>query len=124
MSLPYNRKNLSLARVMRRGMTPQERRLWYCFLSGYPVKFRRQAPVDRYIVDFYCHTAGLVIELDGEQHYSAEGERKDRARTEELKEYGLTVLRFSNYEIANNFDGVCRDIENEVERLLKARHSP
>ena len=124
MSLPHNRKNLSLARALRRGMTSRERRLWYCFLSRYPIKFRRQEPIDQYIVDFYCHSAGLVIELDGDQHYSAEGEKKDSSRTEKLEEYGLTVLRFSNYRIDDNFDGVCREIEYTIERLMEEKCSP
>lgn len=119
MSLPYDRKNVPISRILRRNMTKEERHLWYCFLSRYPIRFQRQVPIDRYIVDFYCHAARLAIELDGEQHYSTEGERRDGARTKILEEYGLTVLRFSNYQVNKNFDGVCAEIEETLERLTR-----
>ena len=95
-------------------MTPQEKRLWYDFLSKYPVRFQRQKVVDNFIADFYCHSAKLVIELDGSQHYLPENRQKDEFRTEILGGYGLRVIRFLNRDIDKNFEGVCRYIDLQV----------
>ena len=95
-------------------MTKEERHLWYDFLSSYPVRFKRQQIVGRYIVDFYCPQARLVIELDGSQHYEGDGPEKDAHRTAELEKQGLTVLRFLNYDIQTNFSGVCLTIDATV----------
>ena len=100
----------SVARELRKNMTPQEQRLWYRFLWRHPVKFRRQAVIGRFIADFYSPAAKLVIELDGSQHYSPDGIEHDRERTAYLKEYGLTVLRFSNREVDVEFSAVCERI--------------
>lgn len=92
-------------------MTPQERRLWYCFLKTYPCKFYRQRIIDRYIVDFYCAEARLVVELDGSQHYSKEGMEYDAKRTEVLEMKGLKVLRFTNSDIDLHFQQSCETID-------------
>ena len=73
MSLPYQRKLIPRAKELRRDMTPQERHLWYDFLKDYPVRFQRQKAIDSFIIDFYCASAKLMIELDGSQHFSAQG---------------------------------------------------
>lgn len=65
-------------------MTRQERHLWYDFLQDYPVKIYKQKVIDNFIVDFYCHSAKLVIELDGSQHYTEEGLANDEERTKIL----------------------------------------
>ena len=70
-----------------------------------------------YIVDFYCAKAGLVIELDGGGHYTAEQEEKDEFRTEELESMNLTVLRICNSDIDHNFRGVCEQIDLTVKSL-------
>ena len=70
--LYYNRKNVPLAKQLRRDMTPWERKLWYCFLRTFTPRFQRQKPIGGYIADFYCAKARLVIELDGAQHYTPE----------------------------------------------------
>ena len=88
-------------------MTKEERRLWYDFLRTYPVRFLRQKVIDRYIVDFYCHQARLIIELDGSQHYEETGLLKDRVRTERIESRKLLVVRIPNNEVMNNFCGVC-----------------
>lgn len=59
-------------------MTPWERRLWYLYLRGYPLRFQRQKAIDNYIADFYCAKAELVVELDGLGHYSETGQFRDR----------------------------------------------
>ena len=77
MPLRYNGKNITFARSLRKNATPQENRLWYRFLRGYRVRFQRQRPIGEFIADFYCHRARLVIEVDGSQHFSEEGEKYD-----------------------------------------------
>ena len=119
MSLRYDGKNIKLAKQLRRDATPQERRLWYCFLSHYPVRFQRQKAIDEYIADFYCHAARLVIELDGSQHFSDEGMKYDGFRTERLKEHDLQVIRFSNRQIDDDFRAVCEFIDLTVKSSLR-----
>ena len=63
---------LRRSQALRKNMTKEERHLWYDFLKEYPVQFKRQVPFESYIVDFYCHQAKLVVELDGSQHYEKE----------------------------------------------------
>ena len=99
-------------------MTKEEKHLWYDFLRTYPVKFLRQKVLGKYIVDFYCAKANLVVELDGSQHFEKQGVIKDNQRDEYLKEYGILVLRFSNLEINNNFVGVCEHIDKIVLQSL------
>ena len=102
------------ARALRKNMTKEEKRLWYDFLREYPVRFLKQKVIDNYIVDFYCAQAKLVVELDGSQHYEEEAERYDRIRTEKLGFRDLTVIRISNYELKQNFRGVCEYIDEYV----------
>lgn len=109
--LPYNKSNIPLAKNLRKNMTPWERKLWYEFLSTYPVRFQRQKAIGNYIVDFYCAKAKLVIELDGSQHYNKSDMIKDKICTEKLEEFNLTVVRIPNNEIDENFDGVCEYID-------------
>ena len=99
---------------MRRDMTPWERKLWYCYLNKYTVRFYRQKPIGKYIVDFYCPKASLIIELDGGGHYDPISQQKDHERTRELEKMGLKVIRFCNKDIDNNFRGVCEAIDIEV----------
>ncbi len=114
----YNKKNIPLAKSLRKNMTRWEKKLWYDFLRTYPVRFQRQKAIGEYIADFYCAKAKLVIELDGSGHYTSEQERKDKIRTEELKKMNLSVLRFTNLEIAENFEGVCECIDLVVKKSL------
>lgn len=110
----YSKENIPKARALRKNMTPWERQLWYGFLRKYPVRFQRQKPIGRYIVDFYCAKARLVVELDGGGHYHKEQADKDRLRTACLEAKGLRVLRLSNLDVSQNFSGVCQAIEREV----------
>ncbi|MBQ8899189.1 MAG: endonuclease domain-containing protein [Clostridia bacterium] len=116
----YNSDNIPLARNLRRNMTPWERKLWYDFLRTYPIRFQRQKAIGDYIVDFYCAKKGLVIELDGGGHYSAEQAQKDELRTGELEGMRLTVIRICNLDIDCNFRGVCEYIDQTVKRLSQA----
>ncbi|MCX7602396.1 MAG: endonuclease domain-containing protein [Meiothermus sp.] len=103
------------ARELRRNMTPAERKLW-SVLRGFSVRFRRQRPIGPYIVDFYCAEAGLVIEVDGESHFSQEGRAYDARRDAYLQSLGLRVLRFSNLEVLSNADGVALMVERALAR--------
>jgi very-short-patch-repair endonuclease len=111
------------ARTMRRNMTDAERRLWQALrsqqLQGY--KFRRQAPIGRYIADFICHKARLIVEIDGGQHDHSSA--PEVARSEFLQNEGYRVLRFWNNEVLANFEGVYDAIVNEVSRQTTPTHA-
>ena len=111
MNIPKDNKKLETARKLRREMTPHERKLWYLFLRNYPVKIYKQRIIDKFIVDFYCATAKLVIEIDGSQHYDPQGQAYDAERTAILESYGLRVIRYSNREIDREFSTVCQQID-------------
>ena len=106
-----NDKLLSIAKILRRNMTRQEKHLWYDFLRQYPLKIYKQRIIDQYIADFYCHSARMVIELDGSQHYTNQGKAQDETRTKVFEGYGIYVLRFSNKDVDDNFEGVCQMID-------------
>ena len=111
MQIPKDNKKLNYARKLRREMTPHERKLWYMFLQKYPVKIYKQRIIGPYIVDFYCASAKLVIEIDGSQHYEELEREHDVKRTAFLESLGLTVIRFSNRDIDRDFSGVCEQID-------------
>ena len=115
-----NNKLLNVARILRRNMTRQEKHLWYDFLRYYPIKIYKQRIIDNFIADFYCHKAKLVIEIDGSQHYTKQGELHDEARTEILERYGLYVLRFSNKDIDDKFEGVCYMIDKTIMERIES----
>ena len=120
MSIPKDNNQLENARRLRREMTPHERKLWYLFLRKYPVKIYKQRIIGRFIVDFYCASARLVIELDGTQHYESRGIAYDSERTAFLVAQGLEVLRFSNREIDRDFYGVCTQIDVTIQKRLQS----
>ena len=107
-----NLKGFSTA--LRKNQTKEEKHLWYDFLRQYPVRFNRQKVLGPYIVDFFCASAKLVIELDGSQHYSEEGSDDDKIRDRYLARLGIKVVRYSNLEITREFDAVCVDISEHV----------
>ena len=119
MSLEYNKDNISLAQNLRKNATPQEKQLWYDFLSFYPIRFQRQKAIGNFIADFYCHKAKLVVEIDGSQHFTDAGLVADAFRTEKLEGYGLKIIRFTNQDIKNNFRGVCEYIDHTVKASLR-----
>ena len=98
-------------------MTKEEKHLWYDFLSEYPVRFQRQKAIGRYIADFYCAKARLVIELDGSGHYEPGQELYDKERTAYLERMGLYILRFTNLQIQRDFRSVCETIHQYVENI-------
>lgn len=121
MQRKHNENLVENAKALRKNMTPEEKHLWYDFLRTYPIRFSRQKVLGRYIVDFYCAKAKLVIELDGSGHYTVEGKEYDKGRTAFLEGYGLNVIRIINEEIHKNFRGVCKYIDLIVKRNLEKR---
>ena len=111
MQRKHNKDIVPVAKMLRKNMTKEEKHLWYDFLSAYPVRFTRQKVLGKYIADFYCAKAKLVIELDGSGHYTDEGKVYDEERTAFLEGYGLTVIHIPNTEIHSNFLGVCEYID-------------
>ena len=107
--LPYNPQLVARAREMRKNPTVAERKLWG-YLRNFPVKFWRQKPINNFIVDFYCPKLKLVIEVDGDSHFTDSGLVYDEERTRVLEGYGLRVIRFTNDEVVQNFEGVCEQI--------------
>ena len=115
-----NNNLLEKARDLRKNMTPQEKHLWYDFLQHYPVKIYKQRIIDNFIVDFYCCPARLVIEIDGSQHFTLKGKSHDIARTNMLEHYGLYVLRFSNSDVDDRFESVCRKIDRVIQERMES----
>jgi adenine-specific DNA methylase/very-short-patch-repair endonuclease len=103
---------LQAARALRKNMTSAEQLLWRCLrgkqLAGF--RFRKQHPIERFVLDFYCPSARLAIELDGSQHATEEGKARDAERTAFLEQRGIRVLRFWNREVFQNLEGVLTSI--------------
>ena len=104
------------AQSLRRNMTKEEKHLWYDFFKKLNLVVNRQKVINNYIVDFCIPSAKLIIELDGSQHYEPENKEYDKQRDDFLKSQGYTVLRYTNFDINRNFDGVCFDILKYIER--------
>jgi very-short-patch-repair endonuclease len=104
--VPYNLRLKAASRTLRRDSTPAERKLWFEFLSYLPEKFTRQKPIGSYIADFYCSRARLVIEIDGDSNFTARGEI--------TAALNLRVIRFTNLEVRESFEAVCRRIQEAL----------
>ena len=107
-----------MAKMLRKNMTPQEKRLWYDYLRTYPIKVLRQKIIGHYVADFYCAKAGLVIELDGSQHFRADYAQADASRTDYLENLGIEVLRIPNNEIDENFVNACDYIDAVIRKRI------
>ena len=118
MIIHYSRNTKQAAQELRKNMTPHEKQLWYGFLKAYPVQFRRLKQFERFIVDFYCASAKLVVELDGSQHFTPEGLAYDEERTQMLSKYNLQVIRFTNQQIDTQFPDVCCEIDRSVKERM------
>ena len=114
MNKTNNSKLTGLSKTLRKNMTKEERHLWYDFLKTLPVTIHRQKVIGNYIVDFYCAEAGVIIELDGSQHYETENAIKDKEREGYFNSLGIVVLRYSNLDVLKNFEGVCQDISAKI----------
>jgi very-short-patch-repair endonuclease len=106
---------LAKARELRRPLTPAEQKLWQRLRGKqlYGIKFRRQHPIFRFILDFFCYEHRLVIEIDGDSHSQPDQVLYDQARTEWLQQRGLRVIRFTNREVGTNLDGVLTEIARQ-----------
>ena len=118
-----NSKLSKNARALRKTMTKEEAHLWYQFLCRYPQRFRRQYIIGNYIVDFYCHQAKLVVELDGSQHCDPGTAEYDQKRTNYLRSQGLEVLRFSNLDVMRQFRSVCEAIDIAVKGRINCEQA-
>ncbi|MBE6717748.1 MAG: DUF559 domain-containing protein [Ruminococcaceae bacterium] len=114
----YKKDDIVLAKNLRKEATKWENELWFKFLRNYPIRFQRQKSIGNYIVDFYCAKARLVIELDGYYHTTELQYVDDTKRTEDLSKMNLTVIRFKNTEIENNFQRVCAQIDYIVKNNI------
>lgn len=116
--LEYSRNLKPPSRELRTNMTDAERVLW-SRLRGkqlFDAQFYRQKPIGPYIVDFYCHAAALVVEVDGGQHYEAEHAKRDAERDKYLAEAGLLVVRFDNRQVLLETDAVVEEILKVIEK--------
>ena len=123
MSLPHNQNQIQHARSLRKAMTKEERHLWYDFLRNYSVKVYRQKVIGSYIVDFYCESAKLVIELDGSQHCDENGRLYDAQRTAYLNSLGLMVVRYSNLDVQRQFGAVCEALDLLIKQRMQDLHT-
>ena len=119
----YNGDLKIIARDLRKRMTKQERHLWYDFLKSYEYQFYRQRIIDRFIADFYCPAAKLVVELDGGQHYTEKKMLDDEHRSLIINQYGIEVVRIPNNEIDNNFYNVCTYLDSIIKKRIKGNSS-
>ena len=106
----YNKKLVKNAQYLRNNMTKEEIHLWLDFLKKLPITVNRQKNIGNYIVDFFIASKRVVIEIEGLQHTMPENQTSDNKRDEELQKLGIKVLRYTNFEINNNFNTVCNDI--------------
>lgn len=114
---------LAHAREMRHPQTPAEAALWHVLRNRQTgFKFRRQHPIDRFILDFYCADAKLLIDVDGGFHLQPDQEEYDRARTDYLQKIGYKVIRFTNTDVKNNLQAVTVEILQTVKgRIVEMR---
>ena len=105
-------------RSLRGDPTPAERKIWFEFLRTLPQKFTRQKPLGRYIADFYCSSHRLIVEIDGDSHYTENGEGYDGERTATLNLLGIRVIRFTNADVMQSFEAVCVRVLGELEAKI------
>jgi very-short-patch-repair endonuclease len=108
----------TFAQTLRKESTPSETLLWGQLRSRrlFGLKFRRQQPIEQYIVDFYCSEKRLAIEVDGSIHYVGKTEIYDKKRQADLESLGITVLRFTSGEVTHNMDGVIQSIMTTINK--------
>lgn len=114
--VPYHPLLKARARALRHDPTPAERKIWFEFLRDQPHKFTRQKPLGRFIADFYCSSCALVIELDGDSHFSEMAQAYDEARTAAIARCGVRVIRFTNEDVMQRFEAVCEEIRRALSK--------
>jgi very-short-patch-repair endonuclease len=117
--LPFNKKLKPFARNLRHNLTDAEQLIWSKIRKKQigDFQFYRQKNIGDYILDFYCPTGKLIVEIDGGQHYEDDGMMKDQTRDKYLQMLGFAVLRFFDIDVLKNIDGV-------VERIYEHLKSP
>lgn len=118
MNVLHNSELTATARMLRKNMTHEECKLWFEFLKQLSVPVKRQKIIGEYIVDFYIPAGKIVIEVDGSQHYEQPQKQKDVARDADLEGIGLKVLRYSNFDVNQNFEAVCDDIVHHLKERV------
>jgi very-short-patch-repair endonuclease len=113
-----NPDTLETARLLRKSMTFSESILWEKLKGkqSLGLRFRRQHPIDMFIVDFYCHAARLVIEVDGEIHMDQI--EYDDGREADIEKYNIKIIRFTNDEVNNNIEVVLQKIESVIKERI------
>ena len=111
------------AHELRNNMTYAERIMWDELKSRrlFKVRFRRQHPIDIFIVDFYCHEIKLAIEIDGEVHLRDEVIKYDNGRTHDIEKHGIIILRFTNHEVLNHRSRVIKEILETIKNLTSVK---
>ena len=121
MTKAFNRKEVeSIRRDLRQNMPKAEVLLWQRLRSKQinGLRFRRQFSVGNYVLDFYCPSAKLGIELDGETHFTEDGIKHDEVRSRVISEHGIELVRFTNTDIYKNLEGVVTQIALMVEERI------
>jgi very-short-patch-repair endonuclease len=121
--LTYNSNLKKFSRKLRTNQAPAEIKLWKHLRRNQinNLRFTRQKPIGKYIADFYCHKLKLVIEIDGDRHFKDQEPEKDKIRDEFFKSQNLKVIRFNNYEVYKNIEGVLKTIWTEVDKFEKTK---
>jgi very-short-patch-repair endonuclease len=116
--IPYHPYLLAFAKKLRNKMTYGEIALWREIKNKkLGVRFSRQIPIDKYIVDFYCKDLKLAIEVDGSIHFTAGQAEKDRRSQKRLQSLGVRFVRFSDLDVKNNLSGVLNELRREIENI-------
>jgi very-short-patch-repair endonuclease len=118
----YNPNLREYSRELRtESVSKAEKFLWKAALSRNQqgAKFKRQRPIDRFIVDFFCQELGLIIEIDGSSHFFKED--YDNYRQEKLKSFGYSIMRFSEGDVLNKYESVLLEIQQVIECLKQQR---
>ncbi|MFK7779930.1 MAG: endonuclease domain-containing protein [Candidatus Gracilibacteria bacterium] len=112
--LPYNPKLKERATEMRKNMTKPEQIIRFNYLKNLNLRVLKQRPIGNFIVDFYIPSKMIVIEIDGDSHYTDNGLIYDEERSSILEGFGLKIIRFTNSEIIDNFEGVCVELSKKI----------
>ena len=114
-----SRNTFQKAHFLRSKMTDAEMVLWSRLKNRniFKVRFRRQHPVDIFVLDFYCHEIKLAIEVDGRIHLKREIQEYDEGRSHDIEKFGIKMLRFTNEQILNNLNEVQTTILNTINDL-------
>lgn len=118
--IPYDKRMKFIARKLRKKMTFSEVLLWKQIRRRkLGVQFHRQVPMDKFVVDFYCHEIMLAIEIDGSSHNNPQSIKYDEERQRILESYGVKFFRIPDREVKQNLDWVVRYLEAKVKELLE-----